>query len=86
MKKNIQEINNILASLKLAAPVRDREYIRMIWAITNHVAIQSSISLEQEVCIMTDLHKFIGDLNAKYPIESESTEQYEGHLSPQIVI
>ncbi|SBS63230.1 hypothetical protein VAT7223_01561 [Vibrio atlanticus] len=35
---------------------------------------------------MTDLHKFIVDLNAKYPIENESAEQYEGHLSPPTVI
>lgn len=86
MKKNIREINIILTSLKLVAPVREREYIRMIWAITNHVAIQSSIGREQEICIMTDLQKFIGDLNAKYPVEHESIEQCEGHFSPQTII
>ncbi|WP_158239955.1 hypothetical protein [Vibrio harveyi] len=58
----------------------------MIWAITNHVAIQASIGREQEICIMKDLHKFIGDLNAKYPVEHESIKHCEGHLSPQTVI
>lgn len=80
MRKNIQEINNILAILKLIAPVREREYIRMIWAITNHVAIQSSISKEQEVRIMTDLHRFLGELNGKYPINVDATERCENHF------
>ncbi|EKL9827752.1 hypothetical protein NDJ14_10625 [Vibrio alginolyticus] len=80
MKKNIQEINNILAILKLVAPVREREYIRMIWAITNHVAIQSSISKEQEIQIMTDLHRFVGELNGKYPINVDATERCENHF------
>ncbi|TOO77985.1 hypothetical protein CGH28_18480 [Vibrio parahaemolyticus] len=86
MKKNILEINSILTTLKLVAPVREREYIRMIWAITNHVAIQSSIGRDQEICIMTDLHKFIGELNVKYPVEHESIEECEEHFSPQTVI
>ncbi|KXI24238.1 hypothetical protein AS132_02615 [Photobacterium sanguinicancri] len=81
MKKNTQEINNILAILKLVAPVREREYIRMIWAITNHVAIQSSISKEQEIQIMTDLHRFIGELNGKYPINVDASERCENHFS-----
>ncbi|MEZ8717854.1 hypothetical protein AB6D81_17895 [Vibrio splendidus] len=81
MKKNIQEINNILAILKLVAPVREREYIRMIWAITNHVAIQSSISKEQEIQIMTDLHRFIGELNGKYPVNLDTAERCESHFS-----
>ena len=81
MKKNIQEINNILAILKLVAPVRDREYIRMIWAITNHVAIQSSIGKEQEIQIMTDLHRFLRELNEKYPVNLDTTERCESHLS-----
>lgn len=81
MKKNIQEINNILAILKLVAPVREREYIRMIWAITNHVAIQSSISKEQEIQIMTDLHRFLGELNGKYPINLDATERCENYFS-----
>lgn len=81
MKKNIIEVNNILANLKLVAPVREREYIRMIWAITNHVAIQSSISKEQEIQIMTDLHQFLGELNGKYPINLDVTERCENHFS-----
>lgn len=81
MKKNIQEINSILTILKLVAPVREREYIRMIWAITNHVAIQSSISKEQEIRIMTDLHRFLGELNEKYPISVDATERCESHFS-----
>ena len=81
MKKNIIEINNILATLKLLTPVHDRDYVRMVWAITNHVAIQSSISREQEVKIMMDLHSFINELNKKYPIHSDTIEKYENQFT-----
>ena len=80
-EKNIIEINNILATLKLLTPVRDRGYVRMVWAITNHVAIQSSISREQEVKIMRDLLSFINELNKKYPIDSDTIEKYENQFT-----
>ncbi len=81
MKKNIIEINNILATLKLLTSVHDRDYVRMVWAITNHVAIQSSISREQEVKIMMDLHSFINELNKKYPINSDTIEKCENQFT-----
>ncbi|WP_143081543.1 hypothetical protein [Vibrio barjaei] len=81
MKKNILEINNVLTSLKNVASTKDREYIRLIWAVTNHIAIQSSLGREQEVSILTDLRSFIDELNAKYPIERDITEKCEDELS-----
>ena len=80
MKKNTLEINNIITNLKLLTPVRDREYIRLVWAITNHVAIQSTINKEQEIKIMADLRSFISELNEKYPISLDNTEKYESHF------
>lgn len=81
MKKNILEVNNVLTSLKQVAPVREQEYIRMIWAITNHVAIQSSIGREKEIQIMMDLRQFLCELNGKYPISLDTTDRCENHFS-----
>lgn len=81
MKKNILEVNNVLTSLKNVASAKDREYIRLIWAVTNHIRIQSSLGREQEVSILTDLRAFIDELNAMYPIEQDMTEKREGQLS-----
>lgn len=81
MKKNILEVNNVLTSLKNVASTKDREYIRLIWAITNRIAIHSALGREQEICILTDLRSFIDELNAKYPIEQDITEKREGQLS-----
>ena len=80
MKKNIIEINNILATLKLLTPVHDRDYVRRIWAITNHVAIQASKGRDEEVEIMIDLQQFINMLNEKYPVCYDDKEGLESHL------
>ncbi|MEF1253391.1 hypothetical protein [Vibrio sp. M260112] len=80
MKKNILEINNILATLKLLTPVHDRDYVRRIWAITNHVAIQASKGRDTETEIMTDLQQFINLLNEKYPVRHDDKEALESNL------
>lgn len=81
MKKNILEVNNVLTSLKTVSSAKNREYIRLIWAIINRVAIHSALGREQEISILTDLRSFIDELNAKYPIEQDITEKREGELS-----
>ncbi|MGF1758308.1 hypothetical protein L4D76_10250 [Photobacterium sagamiensis] len=83
MKKNILEVNNILTSLKQIAPTREREYIRLIWSITNHIAIHSANGKEQEIEVMTDLRQFIELLNEKYPIGSDENIGYDSYLIPE---
>jgi hypothetical protein len=74
MKKDIQEVNNVLTSFKNITPVHDQKYIRRIWDITNHIALHSNKGNEQQIEIMTDLKLFLELLNEKYPIKKDEDE------------
>lgn len=82
MKKNVQEVNNILANIKRITPTRDQDYVRMVWAITNHIALHSVKGKEQEIEIMTDLRQFIDLLNQKYPVISDESIGVDSCLNP----
>jgi len=82
MKINIQEVNNILTSLKHMTPVNNQKYVRRIWAITNHIALHSAKGKKEEAEIMTDLQKFINLLNEKYPISNDKSIGFDSYLTP----
>lgn len=69
---NIIELNTILAEVKRNTPAHSREYVRLIWGITNHVEITAEKGRESEIQILMALRRFKDELNKNYPIGTKS--------------
>lgn len=82
MKKQILHLHQIITAIKNVAPVHQREYITLIWAIVAHTARQASLGRKELVEIMTDVRLFVDKLNKKY--FSETLEEPNNNLAPRV--
>ncbi|WCE30064.1 hypothetical protein [Vibrio sp. SCSIO 43137] len=70
-------MQQVITAVKKLAPVNQREYITLIWAIVEHTAIQSLKGREEQNSILMDIREYVDLLNQKYPIEQDTERQCE---------
>ncbi len=74
MKKEIYLTNQLMASVKeLVSDKNSGNYVRLLWAISNHGARQVLKGQDETCHFLSELRTFVHHLNHTFPVDSDDS-------------